>query len=158
MLRKTGHFSGKTVCFLLLGLVVGSLFSNFRTADYLHVSVDLRPGSPPRPVVLREHAGRRVVAISLKNHLPQSDLELVAANGEIRSWLPPVLPLPFTRWPQFAGGSIRGMQFGRRLPLYLIMDGRDGCAELEIRNPADGALLQTVHFMRGEGATGGGHH
>lgn len=154
----------KTALFAGLGLVAGSLFANFRSPDYRHASLILKKTGESGLLAINDYSGRQVVALSLKNLQPASDLILQGEGFAIQSWYPPALPLPFKSWPVVSGGKsgeefrARGVRLGQRLPLYLIVEGNEagGCRELTIRNGANGALIRTVHLT--PGGDNGGHH
>lgn len=154
----------KTACFVGLGMIIGALFANFKSNDYRHASLLLKAPGEAGPLWLNDFSGRQVIALSLRNLQPITDLRLQGEGIAIRSWYPPPLPLPFRPWLTITGGKTgeefraNGVRFGQRLPLYLIVEGSedDGCRELTIRNGADGSLLRTVHLM--PGGNDGGHH
>lgn len=158
---KTGL---KTALFVGLGLVVGSLFANFKSNDYRHASLLLKANGEVGPLAINDYSGRQVVALSLRNLQPATDFSLQGEGIAIQSWYPPALPLPFRPWLTISGGAggeefrVKGARFGQRLPLYLIVEAGEagGCRELTIRNNADGALLRTVHLL--PGGDNGGHH
>lgn len=155
----------QTIFFVGIGLMIGALLANFKSNDYRHTSLFLKTEGEIKPLPLNDFPGRQVIALSLKNLQPATDIRLQGEGISIQSWYPPVLPLPFRQWVAVAGGQtgeefrVSGVRFGQRLPLYLIVDGSKeggGCRELVIRNGTNGALLRTVHLM--PGGNDGGHH
>jgi len=154
----------KTALAVIAGMAAAILFANFKTGDYRHQMLALKPGGGARPLSLNDYSGRQVIALSLRNFLPVTDLRLQGEGLTIQSWFPPPLPLPLGRRlmvaddPDGRGLRLRGVKTGQRLPLYLIVEGggETACRELEILNGADGSLLQTVHLMPGD--NDGDHH
>jgi len=142
--------------FVSAGIAIGALFANFRVPDYRHASVMLKGGVNPKPINIASYNGSQVIALSLKNLQHAKDIEVRMEGAVIQSWYPAVIRMPFREWMEVDGGKFRGVEFGKRLPLYLKINGRSGCKDLEIIDSAKGSVIQTVHFMRG-GADAGPH-
>lgn len=146
----------KAAFFALAGIAVGIAFANFRSPDYRHVSVMLKKGVNPKPVNISNYDGSQVIAVSLKNLQYAKDIEVRINGAAIQSWYPPIVKMPFGKWMEVNGGKFRGVEPGKRLPLYLIIDGQSGCKEMEIIDSSSGSVIQTVHFMKG--GSDAGHH
>jgi hypothetical protein len=146
----------KTAVFVFAGIAVGAAFANFRSPDYRHASVMLKKGVNPKPVNISDYAGAQVVALSLKNLQHIKNIEVRAEGAKIESWYPPVVKMPFGRWTEVDGGKFRGVEFGKRLPLYLTIDGQSACKDIEIIDSANGSVIQTVRLMKG--GADAGHH
>lgn len=146
----------KAAVFVIAGIAVGALFANFRSPDYRHASVILKEGVNPKPIHISNYNGRQVIALSVKNLHGAKDIELRLKDAEIQSWYPPVIKMPFGKWMEVDAGKFRGVEFGKRIPLYLTINGQSGCRELEIIDSSDGSLIHAVHLMRG--GINGGHH
>ncbi len=146
----------KAAVFVLTGIAVGAAFANFRSPDYRHASVILKEGVNPKPIHISNYEGAQVIALSLKNLQHAKDIEVRMEGATIQSWYPPAVKMPFSKWMEVDGGKFKGVSFGKRLPLYLSINGQSECKELEIIDSAKGSVIQTVHVMRG--GADGGHH
>lgn len=146
----------KVLFFLLAGIAVGVIFARFSVKDYRHVSVVLKEGTATKPLYINDYDGTQVIALSLKNLQHAKNIEVKMEGATVQSWYPPIVKMPFTRWMEVEGGKFKGITFGKRLPLYLRIDGRSECKELEIIDSSDGSIIQTVHVMKG--GADGGHH
>ena len=146
----------KAAVFVFAGIAAGAAFANFRPPDYRHASLILKEGVKPKPINIADYDGTQVIALSLKNLEHAKDIEVKMEGATIQSWYPPVIEMPFGKWMEVDGGKFRGVEFGKRIPLYLIIDGQSGCRELEIIDSASGSLIRTVHLMKG--GSNGGHH
>lgn len=142
--------------FVVTGIAIGIMFANFNVRDYRHASLVIKKDTKTKPLNISDYNGRQVIALSVKNLQGANDIEWRVKDTEIQSWYPPVIKMPFGKWMEVDGGKFRGVEFGKRIPLYLIINGRSGCSELEIIDSSDGSLIQTVHLMRG--GSNGGHH
>ena len=49
----------------IIGVVAGILFANFKTGDYRHQMLALKPGGGARPLSLNDYSGPQVIALSL---------------------------------------------------------------------------------------------
>ena len=146
----------KAAVFVIAGIAVGALFANFRSPDYRHASVILKEGVNPKPIHISNYEGAQVIALSLKNLQHAKDIEVRMEGATIRSWYPPVVKMPFSKWMEIEGGKFKGVAFGKRLPLYLTISGQDGCKDIEVIDLSDGSVIQTVYVMRG--GADAGHH
>lgn len=146
----------KAAVFVFAGAAVGAAFANFKSPDYRHASVMLKEGVNPKPISIADHEGVQVIALSLKNLQHAKDIEVRMDGATIQSWYPPVVKMPFSKWMEVDGGKFRGVAFGKRLPLYLTINGKNGCGEIEIIDSSDGSIIQTVHVTKG--GSDGGHH
>lgn len=146
----------KGAVFVFAGIAVGAAFANFKSPDYRHASVMLKEGVNPKPINIANYDGTQVIALSLKNLQHAKDIEVRMEGATIQSWYPPVVKMPFYKWMDTEGGRFRGVAFGKRLPLYLTINGKGDCGEIEIIDSSDGSIIQTVHVMRG--GADGGHH
>ena len=117
----------KTSIFVAAGIAVGIAFAKFNVKDYRHASVSIKKGEVTKPIYISDYSGRQVLALSLKNLQRSQDIEIRADGAEIESWYPPVVRMPFTKWMEVEEGRFRGISFGKRLPLYLTINGKDGC-------------------------------
>ncbi|MBI3592896.1 MAG: hypothetical protein HY099_05395 [Nitrospirae bacterium] len=146
----------KTAFFVIAGIAIGVMFANFKVRDYHHTSLVIKKDAKTKPLHISDYNGAQVIALSVKNIHGAKDIELRLKDTEIQSWYPPVIKMPFGKWMEVDGGKFKGVEFGKRIPLYLIINGRSGCRELEIIDSSDGSLIQAVHLMRG--GVNGGHH
>lgn len=146
----------KVFFFLLAGIAVGVMFARFSVKDYRHVSVVLKEGAVTKPLYINDYDNTQVIALSLKNLQHAKNIELRMKGATVQSWYPPAVKMPFSKWMEVDGGKFKGITFGKRLPLYLIIDGLSECKELEIIDSSDGSIIQTVHVMKG--GSDGGHH
>ncbi len=142
--------------FTLAGIAVGVMFAGFKTRDFRHAMLVIKKDMVAKPLHISSAKGRQVLALSLKNLQSSRDIEIRMNNAAVQSWYPPVVRMPFTRWMEVEGGLFKGVDFGKRLPLYLIVDGSSDCNEMEIIDSSRGALIQTVQIIRG-GYDGGNH-
>ncbi len=141
--------------FVIAGLIVGIAFAKFTSKDYKHASIVIKRGEKAKPLYINNYEGKQVLALSVKNLQNAKDIEIKVDDIAIQSWYPPVVRMPF--WDlDFKDGKFSKAAFGKRLPLYLIIDGNVDHKDMEIINSSDGMLIQTVHVMRGKGD--GGHH
>lgn len=146
----------KVFFFVLAGIAVGVMFARFSVKDYRHVSVVLKEGATTKPININDYDGTQVIALSLKNLQHARDIEVRMEGATVQSWYPPTVKMPFARWMEIEGGKLRGVEFGKRLPLYLILSGKSECRQLEIIDSSDSSIIQTVHVMKG--GSDGGHH
>lgn len=146
----------KTAFFVIVGIAIGVMFASFKVRDYHHTSLVIKKDAKTKPLHISDYNGRQVIAISVKNLHGARDIELRLKDAEFQSWYPPVIKMPFGKWMEVDGGKFRGVEFGKRIPLYLIINGQSGCLELEIIDSSNGSLIQTVHLMKG--GSNGGHH
>lgn len=144
------------VFFALTGIVIGALFANFRSPDYHHASVMLKDGVKSKPINISNYNGSQVIALSLKNLQHAKDIEVRMEGATIQSWYPPAIKMPFRKWMEVDGSKFKGVSFGKRLPLYLKINGQSECKELELIDSERGSVIQTVHIMRG--GADAGHH
>jgi len=146
----------KTAFFVIAGIAIGIMFANFKVRDYRHASLVIKKNAKTKPLHISDYNGRQVIAISVKNLHGARDIELRLKDAEFQSWYPPVIKMPFGKWMEVDGGKFREVEFGKRIPLYLIINGQSGSMELEIIDSSNGSLIQTVHLMKG--GSNGGHH
>jgi len=146
----------KTAFFVIAGIAIGIMFANFKVCDYRHASLVIKKDVKTKPLHISEYNGVQVIALSIKNLHGAKDIELRLKDAEMQSWYPPVIKMPFGKWMEVDGGKFRGMEFGKRIPLYLIINGPGSSRDLEIIDSSDGSLIQVVHLMRG--GANGGHH
>lgn len=146
----------KTAFFVIAGIAIGVMFANFKVRDYSHASLVITKDAKTKPLHISDYNSRQVIALSVKNLHGARDIELRLNDAKLQSWYPPVIKMPFGKWMEVDGGKFRGVEFGKRIPLYLIINGQNGCQELEIIDSSNGSLIQTVHLMRG--GVNGGHH
>ncbi|MDI6744055.1 MAG: hypothetical protein QMD07_01640 [Thermodesulfovibrionales bacterium] len=116
----------------------------------------LKEGVNPKPIHISNYKGAQVIALSLKNLHHAKDIEVRMDGAAIQIWYPPVVKMPFSKWMEVDGGKFKGVAFGKRLPLYLSINGQGECKELEIIDSANSSVIQTVHVMRG--GADAGHH
>ncbi|HAK89344.1 MAG: hypothetical protein A2077_04660 [Nitrospirae bacterium GWC2_46_6] len=146
----------KTAVFVLAGIAVGALFANFKVHDYRHASLAIKKDADKKTLNISDYNGRQVIAISLKNLQHAKDIEVRMDGATIQSWYPPAVKMPFYKWMEIDGGKFKGVGFGKRLPLYLTINGQGGCKEMEIIDSSNGSVIRTVHFMKG--GADAGHH
>lgn len=146
----------KIVLFALAGVATGVIFAGFGTRDYLHAMAVIKKGMDAKPIHISEHKGKQVIALSLRNLQHSRNIEIRMKDAVIQSWYPPVVRMPFGRRMEVEGGLFRGVDFGARLPLYLVVDGNIHCGAIEIIDADRGTAIQTVQVKRG-GGHGGTH-
>lgn len=139
----------KAALFVLAGVFTGVMFAGFKVQDYQHASIVIRKGEAAKPLYISDYRGRQVIALSAKNLQSAKDIEIKMDGAVVQSWYPPAVKMPYNKWMDVEGGRFRGVDSGKRLPLYLIADNRKGCGEIEIVDLSDGSLIQRVHVMRG---------
>ena len=139
----------KAALFVLAGIFTGVMFAGFKVQDYQHASIVIGKGGAAKPLYVSDYRGRQVIALSIKNLQSARDIEIKMDGAVVQSWYPPVVKMPYNKWIDVEGGRFRGVDFGKRLPLYLIADNRKACDEIEIVDLSDGSLIQRVHVMRG---------
>ncbi|TAL26758.1 MAG: hypothetical protein EPN94_02545 [Nitrospirae bacterium] len=139
----------KIALFIFIGILTGLAFAGFRAGDYRHASIVIKKGEAAKPLYVGSYRGRQVIALSAKNLQSAKDIEIKMDGAVVQSWYPPVIKMPYSKWMNVEGGRFGGVDFGKRLPLYLIADNRKGCGEIEIVDLSDGSLIQRVHVMSG---------
>lgn len=144
------------ILFIISGLLVGVALARFSVADYKHTSVVIGKGIHKGPLYISDYEGRQVIALSLKNLQRNKDIDIRMDGAEIQSWYPPPVKMPYYRWMDIEDGGFRGIEYGRRLPLYIVLNGDFEHGDLEIINPSDGSIIQSIHVMRGMDK--GDHH
>lgn len=145
----------KVLVFVLAGISVGVMFARFNVKDYRHASAVLKRGAAAKPLYINDYNGRQVLALSLKNLQNSKNIEVKMDGAVIQSWYPPVVKMPFYKM-NVEGGRFEGVNYGKRLPVYLVLDGTFEHGDLEIIDSSNGSLIQTVHVMRG--GSDGEHH
>jgi hypothetical protein len=138
-----------TSLFLLAGIIVAVIFAKFKAQDYRHASITVKKGGAVKHLSINDYSGRQVIALSLRNQHTSKDIEVRMDGAQIQSWYPPVIKMPFHRGVDVKGGRFNGVSSGKRIPLYLIINGKDGGGKIEIIDSSNGSLIQTVHVMRG---------
>ncbi|MBM3237915.1 hypothetical protein FJZ31_16625 [Candidatus Poribacteria bacterium] len=151
--RTTTLFRG--ILFVLAGITMGIAFAKFNVKDYRHASINLKKGVEAKPIYISNYDGKQVLAVSMKNFQKAKDIEIRMDGTAVQSWYPPVVRMPFWNL-DFEDGKFKEVVFGKRLPLYLIIDENTEHGRLEIIDSSDGSLIQTLYVMRGN--PDGGRH
>lgn len=134
----------------LAGLAFGAALANLRLPGYRHATVTIAKGAGPGTLSLNGGGGRQVLALSMKNLQSSRDIEIRIPGAEIESWYPPVFRMPFSRWMSIEEGSFKGVEFGRRLPVYVAFNDNGKSRKMEIVDSADGSLIREIDIVRGE--------
>jgi hypothetical protein len=142
--------------FILAGVLTGLIFARFKTPDFHHASLIITKGDPLKTLFAGDYDGRQALALSMKNLQKAKDIEIRVEGAEIQSWYPPVVKMPYYKWMGVEGGRFRGVDFGRRIPVYLVFDEKAAGREIEIFDLSDNSLIQKVQ-LTGEGSHAGNH-
>ena len=148
----------KWVAFTVIGIGVGVVFANFRVPDYYHATVVLKEGGDSKPIYISENKGTKILALSVKNLQDSRDIEIKVTGGIIHSSYPPPVILPFRKWISVEGNVFRGLRYGMKLPLYVVLDGEGKSYELSFVRVTDGKPIKKVSIMAGGKFTHGSHH
>jgi hypothetical protein len=136
---------------LLAGLAFGVAAANLHFTGYRHAMVTISRGAKPETLSFRGSGGRQVLALTVKNMQPSRNIELRMQGAEIESWYPPVFTMPFARWMSVEGGKFRGVEFGKRLPVYVAFNDNGRSRSMEIIDSTDGSLIRAITLARGDG-------
>lgn len=145
----------KIFVFVLAGITTGVMFARFTVKDFRHSSVVLKIDAGAKPIYINDYNGRQVLALSLRNLQNSKNIEVKMDGAVIQSWYPPVVRMPFYKM-NVERGRFEGVNYGKRLPLYLVLDETFEHGDLEIIDSSNGSLIQSVHVMKG--GSGGEHH
>jgi hypothetical protein len=140
----------RVFAFVMAGIAVGILLANFRSRDYIHGMLVLKADGDPKPLMIGQEGGRKTVALTLKNLQPSDTVQLTMAGGTIQSLVPPPIILPFSKWISFKDQTLRGLQYGQRIPLVITLDGKRPHYELIFSRGSDGKVIKTIPLMSGE--------
>lgn len=141
----------KIVFSLLLGLAAGVGCAHLVFPGFQHAAVRIGKGAAEKPLFFNGNGGRQVFALSLKNLGEARDIEIRMEGGAIQSWYPPVVRMPFGKVIPFEGGKFRGVEPGRRVPVYVVFHDNGKNRKIEVVDAADGSVLRTIDILRGKG-------
>jgi hypothetical protein len=144
------------ILFIAVGVAVGVLFARFTTGDYLHGMIVLKENAKLKPLFMGKTPGKKTLALSIRNEQGSPDITITVKGGEVKSFYPPPVVLPFHKWIAVQGGAFRGLRHGMRLPLYVTLDCAEHDYELVFARASDGKVINTVPILTGENH--GTHH
>ncbi|MDA8165010.1 MAG: hypothetical protein M0017_08270, partial [Desulfobacteraceae bacterium] len=116
---------------LLAGFVIGTVFAKLDFPGYKHVMVMLMKGEA-KPIYINGDGGRQVLALTIMNHQQARDIEVRMDGAEIQSWYPPVVKMPFSRELLVEGGKFRGIEHGKRLPVFVAYNDNGEKRKIDI--------------------------
>ncbi|MBZ0155337.1 MAG: hypothetical protein K8I29_03870 [Alphaproteobacteria bacterium] len=141
----------RAVFSLLVGLAVGTVFAKLSFPGYTHATVVIRKGGAPKPLSLNGTGGRQVLALSMKNLQKSREIGIRMEGAEIQSWYPPVVRMPFNKGISFEEGIFSGVEPGKRIPVYIVFTDNGKNRKIEVVDPTEGSLIQTIDILRGQG-------
>lgn len=141
----------KIALFLIVGFAVGAAFARLNFPGFKHAVVTIGKGAESKPLYLNGTGGRQVLALSMKNLQKSRDIEIRMEGADIESWYPPVVRMPFNKRMSVQGGKFKGVEFGKRLPVYVVFNDSGENRKIEIIDSIDGSLIQTIDVLRGKG-------
>lgn len=140
----------KIAFFSLAGLAVGAAFAKVDFPGFRHAVIPIRKGAA-KPLYINGEGGRQVLALSMRNLQKSREIEIRMEGASIESWYPPVVTMPYNRGLSVEGGRFSGVEFGKRLPVYVAFNDNGEGRKIEIMDSTDGSLIQSVDVLRGKG-------
>ncbi|MBI4689709.1 MAG: hypothetical protein HY754_05535 [Nitrospirae bacterium] len=138
----------KVIIFLIAGFAAGTAIAKLSFPGYKHAMVTIKKAAESKPLYIGVDGGRYVLALSMKNLQRSKDIEIRMAGAEIHSWYPPVIRMPFSNPISFEAGRFKEVEFGKRLPVYVVFNDNGENRKIEIIDSMDGSRIQTINVLR----------
>lgn len=139
------------IIYMAMGIIIGTLFANFKASDYFHGMLALKEGGDTQPLYIKPGEGKRTLALSVRNQQDSPDVRITVDGGSVMSPYPPPIRLPFRKWVSVRDNIFSGLRNGMKFPLYVVLDGKREAYELSFVRVADGSIINKVPILRGDG-------